>query len=111
MVIQKEFQFIDIQGFDFINGFKCSDVYIFDKLNTLSINIIELGFYPDQNEWKHQLIPIELSKNESDRAIDLVKYKNHYVLIYKLHVLLGNHKCKFVCGGFLEFKYKSKCIN
>ena len=38
----------------------------FKELNTLSVNMIELNFYQDKNKWKHNLIPIENSKNESD---------------------------------------------
>ena len=51
-----------IQGFDFANGFKCSDVHKFNELNNLSISITELIFYQDQNKWKLELIPIEVSK-------------------------------------------------
>ena len=62
---------LNIQGFDFTDGFKCSDVHKFNELNRLSLNIFELNFYQDQNQWKHKLIPIEVSKNSSDRVIDL----------------------------------------
>ena len=69
---------MNIEGFDFTNGFNCSDVHKFEKLNNLSINIFELNFYQDGNNWKHNLIPIEISKNdESDRVVDLLIYKNH----------------------------------
>ena len=60
------FDELKIQGFDFTNGFKCSDVHKFNDLNNLSVNIFELIFYPDQNQWKYKLIPIEVSKNHSD---------------------------------------------
>ena len=73
------FNELNIQGFDFSNGFKCSDVHKFNELNNISVNIFELNFYQDQNHWKHKLIPIEISKNNSDRVIDLAIYKNHYV--------------------------------
>ena len=68
---------LKIQGFDFTNGFKCSDVHIFEKLNKLSIYTIEISFYQDQNKWRHKLIPIEISKNQSDRVIDLLIYNIH----------------------------------
>ena len=61
---------LNIQGFDFTNGFKCSDVHRFNELNKLSINIFELNFYQDQNKWGYKRILIEISKNESDRVID-----------------------------------------
>ena len=53
---------LNITGFDFSNGFKCSDVHKFDELNNLSINIFELNFYQDQKERKHKIIPLELVK-------------------------------------------------
>ena len=57
---------LNIDGFDFTNGFRCSDVHKFEKLNNLSFNIFELTFYQDQNKWRHKLIPIDVRKNESD---------------------------------------------
>ena len=41
---------LNIQEFDFFNGFKCSDVRKFEKLNNLSNNLFELNFHQDQNE-------------------------------------------------------------
>ena len=38
------FNELNIQGFDFTNGFKCSDVHRFNELNKLSVNIYELNF-------------------------------------------------------------------
>ena len=70
------FNELNIQGFEFTNGFKCSDVHKFNELNTLSFTIFEINFYQDQNQWKQKLIPIEVSKNVSDRFIDLAFYKN-----------------------------------
>ena len=55
------FNELNIDGFDFTNGFRCNDVHKFSELNNLSINIFELNFYQDQNEWKHKLTPIEVS--------------------------------------------------
>ena len=111
------FNELNIQGFDFTNGFKCSDVHKFNELNNLSVNIFELNFYQDQNQWKHKLIPIEISKNNSDRVIDLAIYKNHYVLIRKLVVFLGDHNKKYICRRCLSsytsenmlMKHKQKC--
>ena len=85
------FNELNINGFDFTNGFRCSDVHRFNEINNLSVNIFELNFYQDQNIWKHKLIPIEVSKNDSDKVIDLIKYKTHYAFIKKLNVFLGNH--------------------
>ena len=87
----------NIQDFDFTNGFKCSNVHKLNELNNLSFNIFELNFYQDQNQWKHKLIPIEVSKNDSDRVIDLAIYKNHYALTKKLDIFLGDHNKKYIC--------------
>ena len=111
------FNDLNIQDFDFTNGFKCNDVHKFNELNNLSVNIFELKFYQDQNQWKHKLIPIEVSKNNSDRVIDLAIYKNHYVLNKKLDVVLGDHNKKYICRQCLSsytsqnllIKHKQKC--
>ena len=57
------FNELNFQGFDFTNGFKCNDVHRFNELNNLSVNIYELNFYQDGDKWKHNLMPIEISKN------------------------------------------------
>ena len=85
-----------IEVFDFTNGFRCSDVHRFEKIGNLLINIFELNFYQDQDKWKHTLSTIEISNNdESDRVVDSIIYKNHYALIKKLNVFLGDHQKKF----------------
>ena len=81
-----------IDGFDFAKKFKCSDLHKFAKLNTLSIDIFELNFHQDQNDWKQKLIPIEVSKKDSDGVIDLLFLKTHYALIKKLNVFVGGHQ-------------------
>ena len=96
------FNELNIQGFDFSRGIKCSDVQKFNEVNKLSVNIFQLSFYQDQNQLKHKLIPIEVSKNTSDRVIDLAIYKSHYVLIKKLNTFLGDHNKKLVCRRCLS---------
>ena len=87
---------LNIQGFDFSDEFKCSDVHEFEALKKLFINIIELKLYQNQKEGKHKMISIEISKNNSDdKVIDLLIYNNHYVLIKKLHVFSGKHDSKY----------------
>ena len=83
---------LNFQSFDFTNDFKCSDVHKFNDIKKLSVNTFEIYFYQDNNKWKQNLIPIEHSKNESDRVVDLSIYKNHYALIKKFNVILGDHK-------------------
>ena len=111
------FNELNFQNFDFTNGFRCSDVHRFNELIILSVKIYELNFYQDEDKWKHNLIPTEISKNESDNVIDLLIYKNHYALIKKLHVFLGDHNKSFVCRRYLYsytcenalIKHKEKC--
>ena len=59
---------------------------------------------------------IEISKNDSDRVVDLLIYKNHYAIIKKTHVFLGNHNKSFLCRECLNsytnentFNHKEKC--
>ena len=44
------FNELNIQGFNFTNGFKCSDAHKIIDLNNLSVNILELNFYQEQNQ-------------------------------------------------------------
>ena len=111
------FNELNFQSFDFTNGFKCSDVQKFNELNKLSVNIYEVNLYQDGDKWKHNLIPMKISKNESDKVIDLLIYKIHYALTKKLHVILGNHNKSFVCRRCLKsctcenalINHKEKC--
>ena len=54
-------------------------------------------FYPDQSKRKHNLIPIEYSKNESKRLVDLLIYRTLHALIEKIHVFSGDHHKNFSC--------------
>ena len=111
------FNELNINRFNFRKGFKCSDVHRFNELNNLSVNIFELNFYQDENQWKHKLIPFKINKNESDRFINLAIYKNHYVFIKKIDVIFGDHNKKFICRRCLSsytsenmlMKHKQKC--
>ena len=66
------FNEINFQNFDFTNGFRCSDVHRFNELNNLSVNIYELNFHQDGDKWKHNPLPIEISKIVSDKVVDLL---------------------------------------
>ena len=46
------FKKLNIQGFDISRGFRCSDVHKFKELNNLSVIIIEIILYQDQNNWR-----------------------------------------------------------
>ena len=69
---KKYFDDFNIEVFDFSIRFKCSDVKRFYELNNLSFNIFELNFHIDNEIWGHNVIPIEISKNISDRVVDLL---------------------------------------
>ena len=96
------FNELNIESFDNTNGFKCSDFHKVEKFSNLSINIFELFCNQHQNKWKHNLIPFAISKNDADKVVDLLIYKNHYALIEKLKAFLRNHN--------KNFKYK-RCLN
>ena len=111
------FDQLNIQGLDFSRRFKRSDVHKFNEINNLSVNIFELNFYQDRNQWKHKLILIEISKNNSDGVIDLAIYKNHYALFKKVDVFLRDHNKNYVCRRCFRsytsenmlMKHKPKC--
>ena len=98
----QSFNELNIQRFFFIDGFECSNVHKFNELKNLYLNIFELNFYQGQNKWKHNLIPIEVSKNDSQRVIDLLIYKKHHALMKKLNVFLGDHHKIFICRRCLN---------
>ena len=45
---------------------------------------------------------MKLVKNNSDEVIDLAIYKNHYFLLKKLDVFIGDHNEKFICRQCLS---------
>ena len=114
------FDEVKTEDFDFSNGFRCSDVHKFEKLNNLSLDTFESNFYHDENNWKHNLIPIEICQNdESDRVVDLILYKKHYAPFKKLNVFLRDHHKNFICRRCLNsytsenmlLIHKPKCEN
>ena len=95
------FNEFNTEGFDFTNGFRCSDVQKFEKPNNLSVNKFELSCHQDKYKWKLNLFPIEINKNDSEKVFDLLIYKNYYTLIKKLHVFLGDHHKKNLSVDFV----------
>ena len=49
-------------------------------MKILSVNKIDLRFYQEEIEWRHKKVPIEVSKNVSDRVFDLLITKNLFIL-------------------------------
>ena len=60
---------LNIDGYDFTDGFKTSDAKRFETTNKLSIKIFELIFYLEGENWKHKLVPIELGISEYETEI------------------------------------------
>ena len=77
------FNELNINGFDFSKGFKCSDIHKFFELNNLSVNFFELIFYQDQNKWRHKLIPIELVKIIQIELWIQQFIKNNFIFLLK----------------------------
>ena len=48
------------------------------------------------------MIPVESSKNNSDRVVDLMLYKSQYSLRENLLKFLRKHDCGFVCRRCLS---------
>ena len=112
------FDVLNNQGFDFLNGFTCSDVHKCRQINNSCMNVFELNFYKhDYDIWRYRFFPIEISESKSERLIRLMFYKNHYILIKKSHVSLGTYGCKFLCTRCLSTyssrnvltKHKQRC--
>ena len=86
---------LNLQRFDFTNGFNCSDVFVFENSNNLSLNFFELSFYQDKSESKQRLKPIEKSKNESEEFFDCLISTHHFALIKGLLVFSGKLNFSF----------------
>ena len=76
------------------------DIPKFENLNNqLSINVFE---YSKEEDNDYKLIPLYISNNiENRRIIDLILYKNHYILLKKLHVFIGKHDSSYICRNCL----------
>ena len=92
---------LNITNIDFSNGMKITDIDKFENLNDhLSINVFE---YTTDDDNDYKLVPLYISKNvENRRIIDLILYKNHYILLKKLHVFIGKQDNIYVCRNCLN---------
>ena len=81
---------LNINDVDFTIGMRIVDIPRFERLNpTLSINVFE---YSTEEDNDYKLVPVYISEhNENRRNIDLSLYRNHYLLLKKLHVFIGKH--------------------
>ena len=68
---RQKFKELNIEGFDFSNGFKWSDVQKIEKQNNLSTNIFQINFYQDGSNWRDNLFPIEISEKSQ---VELLTY-------------------------------------
>ena len=77
------------------------DIDKFEKLNpALAINVYG---YSTEEDNDYKLDPLYISKhNQNRRIIDLILYKNHYILLKKLHVFVGKHDCQYICRNCLS---------
>ena len=92
---------LNINHIDFTNGIRITDIDKFENLNNqLAINVFE---YSTEEDIDYKLVPLYISKNnENRRIIDLILYKNHYILLKKLHVFIGKHDNHYVCRNCLN---------
>ena len=92
---------LNIKDIDFTNGMKITDIDKFENLNNqLSINVFEYSTVENND---YNLVPLYISENiENRRIIDLILYKNHYILLKKLHVFIGKHDNTYVCRNCLS---------
>ena len=92
---------LNITNIDFTNGMRITDIDKFENLNNhLSINVFE---YSTDEDNDYKLVPLYIFKNiENRRIIDLILYKNHYILLKKLHVFIGKHDNNYVCRNCLS---------
>ena len=67
---------LNLEGFDFTNGYICSDVHRLIELNNFSLNIFELKNSLSLERMNYRIITIEISNHESDRVTYLKIYKN-----------------------------------
>ena len=101
---------LNIADIDFSNGMRITDIDKFERLNNqLSINVFE---YSEDEDNDYKLVPLYISKNiENRRIIDLILYKNHYILLKKLHVFIGKHDNIYVCRNCLcSYSVQSELI-
>ena len=73
------FDELNIEGFDYSKGIKCSVVDRIEKVKNSSINKFEFYFHQYQNKWKRNLKIIEISKKNQ---INLLTY--YYTKIIRL---------------------------
>ena len=99
-----------ITDIDFTNGMKITDIDKFENLNNqFSINVFE---YSTDEDNDYKLAPLYISKNiENRKIIDLILYKNHYIILKKLHVFIGKHDNIYVCRNCLNiYSVQSKLM-
>ena len=92
---------LNIANIEFQDGMKIVNIPRFEILKpTLAINLFE---YSTDEDNDYKLVPLYIAENnENRRIIDLILYKNHYILLKKLHVLIGKQDRRYVCRNCLN---------
>ena len=92
---------LNINNIDFTNGMRIVDIPSFETFNfTLAINVFE---YSTEEDNDYNLVPLYISNhNQNRRIIDLILYKNLYILLKKLHVFSGKHDNCYICRNCLN---------
>ena len=93
---------LNINYIDFAVGKKVIEIPRFERLNpTISINVFK---YSADEDIDYKLVPLYNSKhNESRRFIDLVLYKNHYILSKNfMYLSVKKIDRRYVCRNCLN---------
>ena len=63
------FNELNVDGFNFTNVFKSTDVHGLEKLYNLSVIFSDLLFYEESKNWKQKLVPIQMCENKSQNLL------------------------------------------
>ena len=62
---------------------KCDGVHRLGNKNIFSKAVFGLNYYRVRKKWKHKIIPIELSENDSDGVVGLLIFLNFFQVPFK----------------------------
>ena len=88
---------LDITCFDFSQGLRIEGTPKLETENSLNLNVFEVNYKAkDDLGVTSELLPFYISDSKS-KPIEILWYENHYCLIKKLHVFIGNYIKPRVC--------------